>query len=183
MKNENLDKWFEDQKNCWDLAEPENGHKQRFLQKLSEDKPEKKGFTASEWWKPLLVAATVALIIFISLERNNAPRKLELAGVSTEMQQTQDFFTLAIEKELFEMEEQRTPETQKLIEDALVQINTLEKDYEQLTKDLAKSGEDKRVIHAMITNFQTRIDLLNHVMEEIESIKKLNKTNYENQLL
>ncbi|MEH6406401.1 MAG: DUF4179 domain-containing protein [Leeuwenhoekiella sp.] len=183
MKNENLEEWFESQQGCWDINEPKSGHKERFLEKLSPPEKSKPVFVLSTWWRPLAVAASVALLVFISLGRMNSHQTQELATVSSEMQQTQNFFTLAIEKELYEMEEQRTPQTQKLIEDALVQINILESDYNKLTKDLVKSGEDKRVIHAMITNFQNRIDLLNHVIEEIESMKKLNNKDYENQIL
>jgi len=35
----------------------------------------------------------------------------------------------------------------------------------------------------MIANFQSRIDLLNTVLEEIESIKKIKNDVYEDQLL
>ena len=96
------------------------------------------------------------------------------------MAKTQDFFTKAIEEELYNINEARTPETQKLVNDALKQLKTLEIEYDKLTTDLAKSGEDKRVIYAMITNFQARINLLNTVLEDINSIKN---TDYENKLL
>ena len=99
------------------------------------------------------------------------------------MAKTQDFFTKAIEEELYNINEARTPETQELVEDALIQLEALEKDYQELTEDLATSGEDKRVIYAMIANFQSRIDLLNTVLEEIESIKKIKNDVYEDQLL
>ncbi len=43
-----------------------------------------------------------------------------------------------------------------------------------LKKDLVSSGNDKRVVYAMINNFQKRIDLLKQVIAKIEMIKKLN---------
>ena len=52
--------------------------------------------------------------------------------------------------------------------------------YEKLKLDLTSSGEDKRVIYAMITNFQNRIDLLENVLEQIEEIKQLKNSNNEN---
>ena len=48
-----------------------------------------------------------------------------------------------------------------------------------MENDLLESGNDKRVIHAMIQNFQQRIDLLSEVLEQIENIKSLNNQNYE----
>ena len=48
-----------------------------------------------------------------------------------------------------------------------------------LKKDLVESGNDKRVIYAMITNFQNRIDLLQNVINTIEEIKTLKETENE----
>ena len=56
----------------------------------------------------------------------------------------------------------------------------LEEDYEALRLDLTESGDDKRVIYAMITNFQNRIDLLQNVLEKIEEIKQLKQNSDEN---
>ena len=47
--------------------------------------------------------------------------------------------------------------------------------YDQLKSDLANSGQDKRVVYAMINNFQNRIDLLQQVLEHIDAIKNLNE--------
>ena len=61
-------------------------------------------------------------------------------------------------------------------------MEILEKEYESLKIDLTNSGDDKRVIYAMISNFQTRIDLLKNVMETIENVKQLKKNNNENSI-
>ena len=76
-------------------------------------------------------------------------------------------------KTVNKLNQERTPETKALIDDALKQLKTLESDYENLKKDLTKSGDDKRVIYAMINNFQNRINVLQTVLEQIESIKQL----------
>ena len=70
----------------------------------------------------------------------------------------------------------KTPETAQLVNDALNQITILEQEYQQLKEDLVASGNDQRVIAAMIANFQSRINLLENVIELIEEIKHL-KTN------
>lgn len=183
MKENNLDKWFDIQQGCWDLAEPETGHESRFLNKLSAVNKKKPAIRVLDWWKPLSIAASIALIVFIGFSLGNQKTGKELATISPEMEKTQDFFTMAIEEELYAIEAERSPETQKIVDDALVQLSILETDYEKLKEDLAKSGEDKRVIYAMITNFQTRIDLLKDVMEKIESIKELKNKKYEDQVL
>lgn len=55
-------------------------------------------------------------------------------------------------------------------------MELLEKNYENLKIDLKESGNDKRVIYAMISNFQSRIDLLENVLKTIENLKTLKPT-------
>jgi septum formation inhibitor-activating ATPase MinD len=59
------------------------------------------------------------------------------------------------------------------VDDALKQVAILENKYVGLKKDLVQSGNDKRVIYAMISNFQNRINLLQQVIKKIEEIKNL----------
>ncbi len=178
MKKENIEDWFAtQQEGCWDLAEPETGHKERFMSKMDRKTEGKKVIHFNFWWKPLAVAASVLFIVMLALTRNSGATSKELAAISPKMEETQDFFSAAIANELFEIKERRTPENKKLIDDALSQLNILETDYTKLKEDLAKSGEDKRVIYAMITNFQTRIDLLREVMKQLDDTKDWFKNN------
>ena len=55
--------------------------------------------------------------------------------------------------------------------------------YQKLKKDLVDSGEDKRVIYAMVTNFQQRTALLQNVLETIENIQKLKEQDNESNIL
>ena len=107
-------------------------------------------------------------------------QEADLASVSEEMKTTQSFFTSTINNELTRLKSYSTPETEALVNDALNQIGQLEYKYQKLKTDLVTSGNDKRVVYAMISNFQTRIDLLTQVIETLEELKT-SKT-YENLL-
>ena len=109
----------------------------------------------------------------------NQANQSDLASISPEMKQTQQFYSGLIEQELIALNAEATPETQAIIKDALQQLKKLENRYKRMENDLLESGKDKRVIHAMIQNFQQRIDLLSEVLEQIENIKSLNNQNYE----
>ena len=61
----------------------------------------------------------------------------------------------------------------------MTQLQRLNKDYETLEKDLVNGGDSKIIMSAMITNFQTRIDLLKEVLSQIENIKNLKSQNDE----
>ena len=180
MKKDDIDTLFEQNRTDFDVHDTPQGHQKRFLAKLNvqteadKNASEEKEVEKVNWWKPLSIAASVAVILAIGfLFQNTEAQASDLASVSPEMQKTQSFFTTAINKELQTLKSFESPETKELVDDALQQIEILEQEYNTLKTDLAESGNDKRVIYAMITNFQNRIDLLENVIKTIEEIKTL----------
>lgn len=178
MKTDKLNNLFENLKDEFDVETPSLGHESRFLSKLNSIESDK-NFAANngfKFWKPLIaVAASVVLCLSLITVFNQETKVNDLASISPELSETQDFFTSTIAFELAKLNKERTPETEKLINDALNQLKSLEKEYNKLKTDLAESGDDKRVIYAMISNFQSRIDLLQTVLKNIEDVKQLNQ--------
>ncbi|WP_417237012.1 hypothetical protein [Bizionia paragorgiae] len=173
MKNDTIDTLFKHQD--FDMATPPSGHQARFLKKL-EAQHQGGGFSEStfrrELWKPLAaIAATVVLLIALTFTLKPTPAVNDLANVSPELANTQSFFTSVINEKLNTINNEKSPETTLLIKDAMLQMESLEKEYKQLKIDLTESGNDKRVIHAMINNFWNRINLLKEVVATIESLK------------
>ena len=171
-----------------DIVEPSPRHEDRFREKLRQrpqrKKPKNNGVI--KMWLPFMAIAAsfvLAVLIFQGIFTNPFSQEPGLANVSPEMKQTQEFYSSVIRSELAALKEQKTPETEAVINDALSQLNILEKDYENLEKDLGKSGQDQRVIYAMITNFQKRIDLLKMVLEKVNNINTLKNTNHENNII
>jgi hypothetical protein len=78
------------------------------------------------------------------------------------------------------LEGARTPKTKKIIDDTMVQLNKLDANYKVLEQDLLDGGNSKLILSAMITNFQTRIDLLQDVLDQVENIKNLKNYDDEN---
>ena len=64
MEKENLEELFKDLEGHFDSLEPKLGHEQRFLTKLNEPK---KTVSVRKphviWWKPLSIAASLALLV------------------------------------------------------------------------------------------------------------------------
>lgn len=180
MKKDTIDELFQNLKGEFDVHETPTGHQRRFMEKMESQQQTSAKAERNTWWKPLSIAASVAIIVALSFTflKSGSPQA-DLASVSPEMAQTQSFFTTTINKEMNTLKSFDSPETEILVKDALKQMDILEKEYETLKKDLLTSGNDKRVIYAMVSNFQKRIDLLKQVIEKIESIKNLNTKNYE----
>jgi archaellum component FlaC len=100
--------------------------------------------------------------------------------MSPKNREAQEYFSLVIKKELAQVEKENTPATKKLVSDALLRLDRLEKDYNTLADELQQKGESKKIIHAMITNLQTRISFLEEVLTQIENIKKIKENYHEN---
>lgn len=173
MKNkDNIDKLFERLEGGFDLETTPSGHQHRFMEKLEALNKEKSQRTS--WWKPLSIAASIAILLTVGFfSYNPDPQSSELASVSPEMEKTQSFFVTTIHQEIEKLKSLEDESTQKLVTDALERLEFLENDYEKLTADLVESGNDKRVIAAMIANFQSRIEILEHVITTIEEINTL----------
>lgn len=176
MEKDTIDDLFENLRGEFDINEPNQGHELRFLDKLKTNNVVSNDFKNSSGfnWKPFLaIAASIVICFSVFMTLQNQPEALDLASVSPELSETQDFFTVTIENELKKLNNERSPLTEQIINDALEQIQVLETNYQNLKTDLTESGSDQRVIYAMISNFQNRIAILNTVLEQIEDVKQL----------
>ena len=168
MSINNLNQLFENQNN-WDFEEPNLGHEKRFLDKLTKQQPKKKKYN----WIPLSIAASL-LLGFGMLLFNYSNNKAEEITFSPQVQETHDYFSSVINNELATLKKNETPQSKELINDALKEMESLEKDYQNLKEEIAKNGENKQIVFAMITNMQTRISFIKSVLEQVEDINKLN---------
>jgi hypothetical protein len=173
---DNVEKIFKELENQFDVEEPNVDHFSRFEAKLNKGR---KPNILLKLWPFIAIAASVILIFGVWLGASFSKQGMELAKVSSEMGETQNYFVATIEKELESIEKERNPDTEQLINDGLQQLNKLEKEYQALTLELKESAEDKRIIYAMIANFQQRIEVLQSLLTQIEDVKQLKIQNNE----
>lgn len=169
---DNLDIKFKELENQFDLEEPTIGHFNRFEAKLNKTKSNSRS-KIFKFISAISIAASIILFVGIWIGSEYSNKGMELAGISTEMQETQSYFVNTIHKELESIEKERNSTNEKVINDGLIQLKKLETQYTALTLELKESDGDKRIIYAMISNFQQRIDVLQSVLIQIENVKQL----------
>jgi uncharacterized protein HemX len=170
--NDKIEQLFENQFD-FDIEMPNQDHEKRFLNKLRKQKPKK-----TKNWIPLSIAASL-VFGFGLLYYNFDNQKTEEVTFSPQVQETQDYFSSVINAELKMLKKKETPQSKKLIADALKEMEQLEKGYENLKKEIIKNGENKQIIYAMITNMQTRISFIKSVLDQVETINNLKIETYE----
>ncbi|UNY98673.1 hypothetical protein MQE36_16540 [Zhouia spongiae] len=176
LRKDNIDRLFKQLQGQFDTEEPLAGHEERFFERLNAQ-PATKVIGVPKrrsWWKPLSIAASLTLLLALGygvLMNPGTP-----ANVAPEVEKTQFYFASLIDRELEKINNEVTPETQQLVDDAMLQIQKLDNNYKKLEQDLEENGNTKKILHAMITNFQTRIDLLQDVLNQIEEVKQLKES-------
>ena len=126
MSTNNLNQLFENQ-NDWDFEEPNFGHEKRFKEKLKKQQPTKNKFN----WIPFSIAASL-LLGFGILIFNYTNNQTEEVVFSPQVQETHDYFSSILTAEVSNLEKLENPATKMMIEDALLEMERLEKDYESL---------------------------------------------------
>ena len=107
----------------------------------------------------------------------------QVVEISPEISKTEFYFANLIEQEVNKLQSESSPETKKIIADTMIQLDKLEKNYKSIESDLINGGNSKLILSAMITNFQTRIDLLEDVLNQVEEIKNIKNTDNEKTII
>jgi len=170
-----IDELFNNLKGAFDTEEPDKGHQARFLNRLQLGEQNSNKNTSR--FRLLSIAASLALLIALGIGfyTSSASKTNQVANISPEVANTEYYFASLIEEQVKLLQGESTPETKQMIEDTMNQLQRLEVDYKNLEKNLIDGGNSKMLLSAMITNFQTRIDLLQEVLNKVETIKNLKK--------
>ncbi len=152
--------------NNFDFNEPYSGHLERFERKQKFTKEVK-----STSWKWLSVASSVVLIIGFWLGTAHQKQQIELADVSPKMEEVQNYFVNAINVELKNIENNRSLDTETVIEETLDQLEELEEEYNVFLTELNIAGNQAKIVNAMIKNYQQRLLILENLLQQIEQIK------------
>ncbi len=167
-----LKKFIDKNKEQINIYKLKTGHEERFQKKLkSQNQQYQIGFVR-RYYKKLLAAASVIILISVAGQYYKFSKQMQTKDV--EIQQNEQYFSGIIKTEIKQIKSEKTPETQKVFDDAMGRINQLEKDYCRLVEDY-RVNHDKYILNAMIENYQQRIDILQFVKQEIKKIKE-NKT-------
>jgi uncharacterized protein YsxB (DUF464 family) len=169
MSNHNLEAIFNNHN--WDIEEPSAGHEKRFSEKLNAFNPKKK----KNYWTAIGIAASfllgISILYFTSLTQEKE------VVFSPQVQETHDYFSSILTAEVSNLKKLENPATKMMIEDALLEMERLEKDYESLKIEIRKNGENKQIVFAMITNMQTRISFIKQVLEQVEQLNSQSNEN------
>lgn len=135
------------------------------------------------WMKRLRVAAAVLALLVAGgaagAYLTNQNKAVEsLADVSPEHAEMERYFSTQVEEKLAKLATYK--------QDGVVKADLQELDqaYEQLRKELenAPAGAEEKIIQAMIETYQTKINILEQVLEKVENVNPTNINTAEDEI-
>jgi len=157
---------------------PKEGHELRFLQKLNAHQNLRKPTLV--WRKKtfqfLAVAACITILFGVfrwgAYTQNTQAHIRSIAPEAIAMNQ---HYTGVVAMAIKEIKAASNPLIKPHIDKALLKIKQLEDHMEEMEQDLINGGNTKLILQGMIQNYTTRVELLEEVINQIETINNINQ--------
>ena len=182
-----IEEIIKNNKEIWNSGEPSEGHFERFSVKLElRKKAEKK----SERIAPYLLRAAVVML-FVTLSSlwtwehfiKQDSKMMTLSDVSPQYREVENYFIHQVnlmENEIKGSIISSDPEQKEILMKELQYMDTV---YVELQKDLKVNPNDERVINAMIEHYQSKLDVMTIIVNQLKIIRSNNINNEEHEKL
>jgi hypothetical protein len=181
----NIEDLIRDHKDLFEDAEPSNGHFERFTRKLEvrfQTKTVKRSIVPY-----LLRAAVVTLLVTLSslwtwdhFIRPGSSR-MTLGQVSPQYKEVENYYIHQVnmmEGEIINIDLAHNPEQKAML---MSEMKSMDSVYVSLQKELKANPNDERIINAMIEHYQTKLEVMTYLVNQLKAIKNNNQNNTENE--
>ena len=181
----NIDEIIRNNKDFFEGKEPMEGHLERFNWKL--EKRLHSHATKRSILPYLLKAAVVTLLVTLSslwtwdhFIRADSKR-MTLGQVSPQYKEVESYYVHQVnlmESELLNVDMKDNPEQKEML---VKEMKSMDSVYVQLQKELKANPNDERIINAMIEHYQTKLEVMTYIVNQLKEIRNgnLNKTQNE----
>lgn len=166
-----------------------NKFQELLVSELHQQKPKKSNY---KW---VSIAASVVLLISLGItfystenlhniedtETSSAQKEISLGSISPEFNTIETYYINSINLTISELE--INDDNKELLDNYLLKIAELTKEYKSLTKELNTKGVNDATIDALISNLQLRLQLLKRLKKQLKQLKNLNTKQDETQIL
>ncbi len=156
----------------YDVHEPSEGHLDRFTAKLDErlhvgEKKQRNRISFIRYAAAIILIAGLASVIAIQFTGGNS--SLQANPINDELAAVKDHYNKLADQKLNEITTcvESDEESAKVNEMARKEIEKLEQNASLLEEELNKDASNERVYGALVTNYRTRIKILDNIITRI----------------
>ncbi len=175
----NIEDIIRQNRDFFEAAEPSEGHLERFSRKLEQ---RFHVISVKRSIVPyLLRAAVVTLLVTLSSlwvwDHFIRPDKarMTLSQVSPQYREVENYYLYQVnlmEGEIFSAGLYTNPEQKEMLR---LEMSSMDSIYIQLQKELKANPNDERIINAMIEHYQTKLEVLSFIVNQLKSIRNENQ--------
>jgi hypothetical protein len=172
-------------KDLFEDKEPSEGHFERFNRKLEikfQQQVVKRSIVPY-----LLKAAVVTLLVTLSslwtwdhFIRPGSSR-MTLGQVSPQYKEVENYYIHQVnmmEGEIVNVDLKNNPEQKEML---IKEMKSMDSVYVSLQKELKANPDDERIINAMIEHYQTKVEIMSYIVNQLKTIRNDNQNRTENE--
>jgi hypothetical protein len=172
-------------RNLWDDQEPEAGHFERFSVRL--ELRRQAAIPKRSIVPYLLRAAVVTLLVTLSSlwtwDHFIRPesKRMTLGQVSPQYREVENYYihqVSLIQDEIRNTDVQSNPEQKEML---MSELKSMDSVYVSLQQELKANPNDERIISAMIEHYQTKLEVMTYIVDQLKAIRKNNINTEENE--
>lgn len=180
---ENIENKIMRNREAFDNAEPEEGHYDRFIQKLGQIS-QTRMHSIPYYLKVAIVLLLVSLSSILIYEMVIQPRFerniYSFGKLSPEYREVEDYFIRSINVKYNNLQNLNMED--KIQKDMIIEeLREMDEIYQSLSKELENDPNNERLINAMIQHYQLKLDILNDLTDQLEMIKNSISKNNQNE--
>ena len=172
-----LEKQIRTNRQKFDSQEPSTGHMERFEQKLHKQ-PSISLFSRIPYaLKAAVVLLLVALSSILIYEQARIyyanQRVLSLQDISNEFGEAEYYYTSLINNKYQEINRLNidNPKQKEMLTIELEEMDIL---FHSLQNDFQSNPNDQRVINAMISHYQLKLEVMSQIIKQLEEVNQVN---------
>jgi hypothetical protein len=163
--------------------EPQNGHFERFGEKLRLSGSKSKQLRFSGFLKAAAVLIIILLSANLVLHIRNSKSELKATEmVKSDLGEASFYYTRKINngiRELEKMAGEGIGSKQEIVQ-IKHELSEMDSLFVNLQQEFQANPNDDRIINAMIEYYQTKLDIVNTIKTDLENVKHLKNNNHEN---
>jgi len=181
----NIEDIIRNNRDLFEDSEPSKGHLERFNSKLElrfQRNAPKRSIVPY-----LLRAAVVTLLVTLSslytwdhFIRPGSSR-MTLGQVSPQYKEVENYYlhqVNLVEGEIINVGFQNNPEQKEML---MSEMKSMDSVYVSLQKELKANPNDERIINAMIEHYQTKLEVMTYIVNQLKTIRNENQISTENE--
>lgn len=177
-----LEQQIRDNSQKFDSQEPSPGHMERFEQKLL------KRHTRSLFSRIPYAVKVAAVLLFVALSSiliyeqariyYQNQRVLSLRDISDEFGEA-EYYYISLINDKYEEIDRLNNDDPKQKEILMNELQEMDRLFHSLQHDFQANPTDERVINAMISHYQLKLEVMSQIINQLEQVNKVNKIDHE----